>query len=476
MKKLLLSIATVALAGSFAMADNVTVNFSDETTAAQLPTAESATPSTAKINGVDFEFMNCKKGKYEGAMYLQISAKKVTPMGYLAFTLPDNCTKFTITTGANASEKVTVNVTAGSKTIKENVTLSTKGGDFAFEIPADYQDAGTKYTLQVTNKYNAQISKIVFETEQGGSSTLTPAGLSFPAGEYTAVIGQTFTAPELSKTTDAVAVYTSSNPEVATVDAATGAVTLVAAGETTIKATTPETTTYRAGEASYKLSVLDLYTSIEDFYSAGDGNMGVIDFPLTVAFQSGINTYATDGTDFTLIYGEMPAYEVGDVIPAGWYAQFKQYYNVPEIVPVSEPAESQETVEFKPAVVESIDASLLSHIVILEGVEFAEDTPAEEKTNFTGTVNGTEYAFRTTFAGVGSVAAGKYNVRVAVSDFKGAIQLLPIKYDEYSGVDEITVAEGEAQYYNMQGVRVANPENGMFIRVQNGKAQKVVIK
>ncbi len=91
-------------------------------------------------------------------------------------------------------------------------------------------------------------------------------------------------------------------------------------------------------------------------------------------------------------------------------------------------------------------------------------------------MNGTEYAFRTNFDGVASVAAGKYNVRVAVTDFKGAIQLYPIKYDDYVGVDEITVAEGEAQYYNMQGVRVANPENGMFIRVQNGKAQKVVIK
>ena len=475
MKKLLLSIATVALAGSFAMADTVTVNFSDETTAALLPTAESATPSTTKISGIDFEFMNCKKGAYNGT-YLQISAKKVSPAGYVAFTLPDNCTKFTVTTGENASTNVTVDLTAGSNTIANNVALNKTSADFAFEIPADYQDAGTKYTLQVTNKYNAQITKIVFETEQGGSSSLTPAGLSFPEGSYTAVIGQAFTAPELSKTTDAPVAYTSSNPEVATVDAATGAVTLVAAGETTIKATTPETTTYRAGEASYKLTVLDLYTSIEDFYSAGDGNTGVIDFPLTVAFQSGINTYATDGTDFTLIYGEMPAYEVGDVIPAGWQAQFKQYYNVPEIIPVSEPAESQETVQFNPAVVQSIDASLLNHIAILEGVEFAEDTPAEVKTNFTGTVNGTEYAFRTNFDGVASVAAGKYNVRVAVTDFKGAIQLYPIKYDDYVGVDEITVAEGEAQYYNMQGVRVANPENGMFIRVQNGKAQKVVIK
>lgn len=42
------------------------------------------------------------------------------------------------------------------------------------------------------------------------------------------------------------------------------------------------------------------------------------------------------------------------------------------------------------------------------------------------------------------------------------------------GVSEIeTVGEGEAVYYNFQGVRVQNPEKGMYIRVQNGKATKV---
>ena len=59
---------------------------------------------------------------------------------------------------------------------------------------------------------------------------------------------------------------------------------------------------------------------------------------------------------------------------------------------------------------------------------------------------------------------------------KGASTQLTVKQHVSVGVDEITVAEGEAQYYNMQGVRVANPENGMFIRVQNGKAHKVVLK
>lgn len=44
------------------------------------------------------------------------------------------------------------------------------------------------------------------------------------------------------------------------------------------------------------------------------------------------------------------------------------------------------------------------------------------------------------------------------------------------GVDAIEAASGEAEYYSLQGVRVDNPENGMFIRVQNGKGSKVFVK
>ncbi len=46
--------------------------------------------------------------------------------------------------------------------------------------------------------------------------------------------------------------------------------------------------------------------------------------------------------------------------------------------------------------------------------------------------------------------------------------------DVETGINVIAAANGEAVYFNMQGVRVANPEKGMYIRVQNGKAVKVV--
>lgn len=53
-----------------------------------------------------------------------------------------------------------------------------------------------------------------------------------------------------------------------------------------------------------------------------------------------------------------------------------------------------------------------------------------------------------------------------------------VKYyaiDIESGIVGIAAESGEVVYYNMQGVRVENPVNGLFIRVANGKSQKVVL-
>lgn len=51
------------------------------------------------------------------------------------------------------------------------------------------------------------------------------------------------------------------------------------------------------------------------------------------------------------------------------------------------------------------------------------------------------------------------------------------EYTVPTGVEVIEgAAEGPAEYYNLQGVRVQNPANGIYIRVQGGKSQKVMIR
>lgn len=46
-----------------------------------------------------------------------------------------------------------------------------------------------------------------------------------------------------------------------------------------------------------------------------------------------------------------------------------------------------------------------------------------------------------------------------------------------SGIENITVDENApVEYYNLQGIKVENPENGMYIRRQGSSVQKVIIR
>lgn len=115
---------------------------------------------------------------------------------------------------------------------------------------------------------HTRIGKIVVNYAETAEETRAEAGLSFPEAAYTALLGKSFAAPELTKATTATAAYTSSNEEVATVDAATGVVTLVGEGTTTISATTEANEDFQKGSAEYVLTVVDPNAPIEIYASA----------------------------------------------------------------------------------------------------------------------------------------------------------------------------------------------------------------
>ena len=551
MKKFLLSLAAVVLAGAFAMAEPVTVNFADETTAALLPKKESATPSTVKINEIDFEFMNSKKGAYSGASYLQISAKKVTPYGYVAFTLPDNCTKITITTSASASEAVKVSLLAGTNTINKDVQLNAKGADFAFEIPTEYQAAGTKYTLQVTNKYNAQISKVVFEMGQGGSSTLIDAGLVFASETINATLGEAVPANALTKGTDAAVVYTSSNVEVATVDAATGEVTLVAAGTTTIKAATEATEKYKAGEASYTLVVVDpnakkpanlafanatvtvdlseavpanaltkdtdaavVYTSSNVEVATVDAATGEVTLvaagtttikaatEATETYEAGEATYTLTVMDKAeIVYendGKTDAsgftFEVGEGENPWKFSSYGMTGNAFEIAGKTADAYAVSPVfdltnRIKPiSITQTFAYNFITVAQVPEYFTIAvREEGATEWTVLTA-APAPEAMNKWTYVDDYAIDLGAYEGKkiqigyhyVADGTVCGGWQIknFLVKGKKSSAVSDITVEDSDAPvvYYNMQGVRVANPANGLYIRVQGKKATKVLVR
>lgn len=44
-----------------------------------------------------------------------------------------------------------------------------------------------------------------------------------------------------------------------------------------------------------------------------------------------------------------------------------------------------------------------------------------------------------------------------------------------SGIHDCILDKDDSEYYNLQGIKVENPNNGVFIKIQNGKAKKIIL-
>lgn len=71
-----------------------------------------------------------------------------------------------------------------------------------------------------------------------------------------------------------------------------------------------------------------------------------------------------------------------------------------------------------------------------------------------------------------TLEAGKYDFSFSIVGVNmGMLSALPA---EEGAVDGISAASAGAVYYNLQGVRVQNPDKGLFIKVEDGKTSKVI--
>ena len=157
------------------------VDFTTDAAHEALPSSEPEEVTTATVDGVEFTFLNCKGGSYNG-YYLQISGKNYTE-AYLQFELPVDSKAIILHTGANASVNVTVTLSSNGEDIESDFKLDAKDADFTFNLPAAYQAKGTVLRLATTNSFNAQITKLIFSENAGEEPTPTPS--VEPAGEGT---------------------------------------------------------------------------------------------------------------------------------------------------------------------------------------------------------------------------------------------------------------------------------------------------
>lgn len=125
--------------------------------------------------------------------------------------------------------------------------------------------------------------------------------------------------------------------------------------------------------------------------------------------------------------------------------------------------------------------------IVVTGVKVAE---ANDVKTYTGEVKGlllAENSIKADVALNGIVdATDKAHMDIDVLWDASALALgldqIPIKvvFDgqlEAAGVENVVVDENAPiEYYNLNGIRVANPENGIYIRRQGNKVSKVLVK
>lgn len=262
-----------------------------------------------------------------------------------------------------------------------------------------------------------------------------PAGLAFTKEAYTANLGETFTAPELTNPNSLEVAYKSSNEAVATVTN-DGTVTILKAGTTTITATSAETEKFKAGEASYTLTVIDPNATEATFDFTKSGAYG-----FTV--QSG-SSYETT----------VKSVEEGNV-KISFSGNYRQW-----------------------------NASGSYELRVHKGSSMTFTVPAAyyiTSIELVGTVNSLSTTTANCTYNNGTVTCtGTAVSEVKIDDTTGTqnIQTITVKYGLVdSGIADIEAEEnGAVEYFNLQGVRVAEPANGLYIRRAGNKVEKVIVR
>lgn len=333
---------------------------------------------------------------------------------------------------------------------------------------------------QSSNGQAVSFAKITINYGEAGGQTLEPAGLEFDGSIVAVGDGNldAFEAPALTNPHNLDLTWTSSDENVAEV-AADGKVTLNGdCGKAVITASFAGDDTYKAAKVSYTVYVAKTVSSVADVKALTAGTMCYIDFAVTVGYRAYNNVFVCDAAgDFIQFYGSNNL-AIGDRLPAGYVMNYTVYQTyTPElevkeytVLPAAE-AGTYTPAEANPANLTTAD---VNKVVLIKNVVIAAATPSD-KNNFTGTVDGTDYTFRNNYT-LPSVAAGTYDVTVVVSVYSGAVQLYVTEFAQTSGIEAIEAETAPAVYYNLQGVEVANPENGRVYIVRRGsKVSKAVL-
>lgn len=333
------------------------------------------------------------------------------------------------------------------------------------------------------------------------------AELSFEKESATVAVGKTFT-QTVTNPNNLTISYASSNTDIATVDATTGEVTGVAVGSTTITAT-GEGTGFKTGKAKYTINVIDVPAA--PAYSLGADRTSVT-FTSEGADQITVVTYQIDGesttkiidaasttvncnsmaarfevtgknaagetnkTEFNLI-NELNATYTVTLLNNELAATEGVHHHSGELTGLNEGDE----VTLKVVGFDSKEAILYNATENdLEQFNNASKAPAKADKEKVIMLPSQTYAMKLNGHSMVYNAkpfenVGKLEVEAEFTPFVGAT----VKTNEGvpTGIEDVEAGaeEGEVEYFNLQGVRVMNPTNGIYIRKCGSEVTKVCL-
>lgn len=369
-------------------------------------------------------------------------------------------------------------------------TINSTGKLFSFEWEKPYSAFEEVSFRMSGSTLNSQDYSMVYlrsvevTYEPAFDPNLKPAGIAFPEQTLQLINGvEEIKGLVLENPNNLPVTYTSSNENILVSE--NGEISLAEGatyGTSVITAFFAGNSEYAVAEESYTLTVVQSVNSLEELKNVPVGLQAYVLCPLVAIYGNGYYLYVqsldgnTNFVGYQLILGGK--YKPNDIIPGNWMANIGENATYKwKYFTMDKNPKATETQEPVIPIVEEVTLDDVGKVVVLKNVTFEDATPAT-LTAFTGKVGETTYNFYNQFK-VETVEPGVYDVKCGViigTSSKPRLQPIEIFKDPLTGVEAVEVAGNEARYYTLEGIEVANPSNGIYIKVVDGKASKVIIR
>lgn len=225
---------------------------------------------------------------------------------------------------------------------------------------------------------------------------------------------------------------------------------------------------------TYTAQYIATYDSFAALFAEGDGTTAKVEGPIVAYFASGVYMYVKDATGgYALLYGINTTVNNGDTYD---YIEgtVGAYGGNPQLINYTLGTKTEGT-PLEPEVYTVANLANASNCAYVEvkGVTVSGNSISQD---------GNTFALYKRFNDVTFPTDGKtYDVTGVRTSFNGNDQLQPISFELSAGdpsgiVDIEAEGNGEVEYFNLQGVRVAEPANGLYLRRSGNRVEKVVVR